>query len=283
MNPSRYLITGGNGQLGQEFARYFTAEKIDFRAVDLDHCDISEMNSLEQLMFEYQPTVVINCAAYNQVDLAEDHPLALYQGNIIGMANLISQCRRHGSLLVHYSSDYVFPGTGKKPLSETDRPAPISMYGQSKLLGEQLLQTSAIDHLLFRVSWLYGQGTQNFIYKFRQWVEKHEVLKIASDEISVPVWTGLVVEMTILAMRKNLRGLYHLTPGGYCSRLEWAREICRLLELETTLLPVERAFFQLPASRPEFSAMSNEKLQTDLNIRIASWQEYLYRFLGPDR
>lgn len=282
MRP-RYLITGGNGQLGLEFARFFSVQNLDYRAVDLEHCDLSRIDLLEPLMAEFKPSVVINCAAYNQVDLAENHPLALYQGNVIAIANLIAQCRRHGCLLVHFSSDYVFPGTGRIPLTETDIPAPGNIYGRSKLLGEQLVQAGEIEYLLFRVSWLYGQGIQNFIYKLKQWAEKQDVLKIASDETSIPVWTGLAVEMTMLAMERELRGLYHLTPSGFCSRLEWAREIGRLCGMKTTMLPVERSFFNLPALRPEFSALSNKKLQTDLGYRIGSWQDYLSEFLGRDR
>lgn len=282
MNRRRFLITGGNGQLGQEFSRYFAAAGIDFRSVDLGECDIADADSLERVMSGFSPAVVINCAAYNQVDLAEQHPLALYQGNVIGVANLIAACRTRGCLLIHYSSDYVFAGAGKTPLTETDPTAPGNVYGRTKLLGEQLLAQGDVEHLLFRVSWLYGTGTQNFIYKLRQWAAGQKVLKIADDEFSVPVWTGLVVELTLAALERNLRGLYHLVPGGYCSRLDWAREIARLCRLSTPLEPVGRDFFGLPAHRPGFSAMSHQKLRDVMQKRIGPWQEYLETFIRQE-
>ena len=186
----------------------------------------------------------------------------------------------NGAFLVHYSSDYVFDGIKATGLyTEEDSPNPINEYGRSKLAGEKLLAESGAEYLLFRLSWVYGKGEQNFIYKFRQWAEKSNVLKIASDEVSVPTSTKTIVDITMKSIKKGLSGLYHLTNSGYASRYEWAKEILKLTGMKNVLYPINRESFGMPAVRPYFSAMDNTPVSDKTGIEIPYWQESLKVFL----
>jgi dTDP-4-dehydrorhamnose reductase len=150
----------------------------------------------------------------------------------------------------------------------------------SKYLGEQAISDILDSYLIFRVSWLYGYGTQNFIVKFLHWVEDTDIVRIAIDEVSVPTSTFTVVDAVMKSLDEGLCGLYHLTNSGFASRYEWALEIKKNLGLRINIIPVNSEEFHLPARRPKFSAMSNQKISSDLNIEISSWREELERFLN---
>jgi len=167
--------------------------------------------------------------------------------------------------MVHYSTDYVFDGTKLRPYTEEDIPHPLNNYGKSKLLGEELIKQTIQDNfLIFRVSWVYGKGKQNFIYKLLQWAREKEVLQVAFNEVSVPTYTGFIVKKTLKALEKALRGLYHLVPRGYASRYEWAKLTLKLLGINKVLIPAQKEIFNLPVRRPDFSAMDCVKIEKKL-------------------
>ena len=227
--------------------------------------------------------MVINCSAYNQVDLAETEILQAFSTNAIGPYNLAIACREINAKLIHYSTDYVFDGTKQGLYTEEDKPNPLSQYARSKLLGEELVKQVLEDYLIFRVSWVYGEGKQNFIYKLLQWAKEREVLQIAFNEVSVPTYTGFIVEKTLKAVEKGLTGLYHLVPRGYASRYEWAKLTLKLFGINKVLIPVQKEIFNLPAKRPVFSAMSCDKIEKDLGEGFEEWDWVLtkvYKELG---
>jgi len=217
--------------------------------------------------------VIINCSAYTQVDLAETEILQAFSTNAIGPYNLAITCREINAKLIHYSTDYVFDGIKKGLYTEEDKPNPLSQYAKSKLLGEELVKQVLEDYLILRVSWVYGEGSQNFIYKLLQWAKERDVLQIAFNEVSVPTYTGFIVEKTLKALEKGLSGLYHLVPRGYASRYEWAKLALKLFRIEKVLIPVEKEIFNLPARRPDFSAMSCEKIEKALEEEFEEWDE----------
>ena len=153
----------------------------------------------------------------------------------------------------------------------------MNRYGKSKLDGEIFLREETDQFLLFRVSWVFGEGEQNFLYKLSEWAKKNKVLKIVCDQISIPTYTRDIVNLSMFAIQKGLRGLYHLTNSGYASRYEVARYFLERLEMDNLILPVGSAHFPTPAQRPYFSAMSNRKLSDALNVAIPDWK------LGIDR
>ncbi len=277
----KYLIFGAAGQLGQEFLKKLKESKTDqVLGLERKDCDISNINHVWTVFKQYKPDVVINCAAYNAVDKAEEDYVTAFKVNAFGVKNLACACREHNSFLIHFSTDYIFDGKKENsPYLEEDTPNPLNNYGKSKLMGELLLKEEMENFLIFRVSWVYGNGKQNFIYKLLQWVKNNEYLKISYDEISVPTSTRTIVNYSLKAFKNGLKGLYHLTNSGYASRYEWAKKVFEIKEIKKFIRPVPSSVFSLPAKRPEFSAMSNEKLSKTLNVEIPTWEEELASFL----
>ena len=270
----KYLITGGRGQLANEFIKFFDGKGIDFVAFSKEELDITQFDHAYKIIKEIKPDVLINCAAYNLVDKAETDFRDTFKVNSVGVYNLALICKELKIRFVHYSTDYVFDGTKLRPYTEEDIPNPLNNYGKSKLLGEELVkQTMQDNFLIFRVSWVYGEGKQNFIYKLLQWAKEKEVLQIAFNEVSVPTYTGFIVEKTLKALEKDLTGLYHLVPRGYASRYEWAKLALKLFGINKVLIPVQKEIFKLPAKRPDFSAMDCGKIEKELGEEFDGWEE----------
>jgi dTDP-4-dehydrorhamnose reductase len=276
----KFLLIGSLGQLGNEFKHYFQKNNIEFYETDLPTLDVFNLDDVLEIFSNIKPEIVINCSAYNFVDRAEEDRWNPIKVNTIGVKNLAYACEKYDSFLVHFSTDYVFDGEKPTQYTEEDEPNPINFYGLSKYLGEQAISDILDSYLIFRVSWLYGYGTQNFIVKFLHWVEDTDIVRIAIDEVSVPTSTFTVVDAVMKSLDEGLCGLYHLTNSGFASRYEWALEIKKNLGLRINIVPVNSEEFHLPARRPKFSAMSNQKISSDLNIEIPSWREELERFLN---
>ena len=277
----KYLVTGKNGQLARAFIRRLEERAEDFLALDRHELDIADPGMVSNVFSFFRPEVVLNCAAYNLVDRAEEEPSRAFEVNASGPGILANAAREADALMVHFSTDYVFDGArrGEGPYTEADAPNPLSEYGRSKLAGERAVQEAAGRFLVFRVSWVFGEGKQNFIYKLVDWAEKNEVLRIADDEISVPTYTYTIAGAVLKAVEKELCGLYHLTGGGSCSRYEWAGLVLKTLGTKKTMNPVPMSTFKLPARRPGFSAMSNKAISGELGIRIPAWEEDVQLFL----
>ncbi len=275
----KFLITGAKGQLGTEFVRVLEEKNQKFYAFGKEELDIGNLEKVLEVFKSLRPDVVINCAAYNLVDKAEEEREKAFRVNALGPRNLAFACKKYGAFLIHYSTDYVFNGKKEGLYTEEDEPDPLSEYAKSKYLGEVFVKEESEDHLIFRVSWVYGRGKQNFIYKLMQWVEKQEYLRISCDEFSVPTSTKTIVEVSLKALNSGLKGLYHLVNSGYGSRYEWAQEVLKIKKIKKFIYPVYQSEFNLPAKRPRFSAMSNEKLCKILGIKIRHWKEELESFL----
>jgi dTDP-4-dehydrorhamnose reductase len=275
----KILITGANGQLAREFQA--SLKEYDYEVISLDRAslDISDPDGVKEAFSRYNPDTVLNCAAYNFVDKAEEDFDAAHKVNALGVRNLASACKGNNALLVHYSSDYVFDGKKEDFYTEEDVTGPVNSYGKTKLLGENFLTEEADEFLLFRVSWVFGEGKQNFLYKLVEWAKKNRVLKVVYDQISVPTYTKDIVNSTILAVEKGLRGVYHLTNSGYASRYEVAHYFLERLGMDNLVLPVSSDYFPSPAKRPFFSAMSNRKLSNDLNVVMPDWKVGIERYL----
>lgn len=268
----RVLITGKNGQLAQEFAKRLAVPGFEVEAPEEERLDIADDRAVRAALLALRPEVVLNCAAYNLVDEAERDPTTAFRVNARGVEHLAAACRETGAVLVHYSTDYVFNGQKTEPYTETDRPDPINNYGKSKLAGEAFLRETPGRFLLFRVSWVLGDGRQNFLYKILQMASKTEVLRIVDDQISTPTSTPEIVRLTLLALDKGLSGTYHLTHCGYASRYDVACYLLRKLGMGIKVMPVPSDYFPSPARRPPFSALSNERLSAALAVEIPHWK-----------
>lgn len=276
---TKYLILGAGGQLGKEFINYLQKNDLEFRAPAEIDSNITNPEMMQQLLQQYQPDYVINCAAYNAVDKAEEDKKTAFLVNATAPGKLAEIATKQGAKLVHFSSDYVFDGTKNNLYFEHDDCKPLNVYGMSKREGEHQVLIKG-NHLIFRLSWVIGPGEQNFIFKLNQWAQKNPVLKITGDEVSVPTFTFDIVEITFAALKENLNGIYHLTNSDYASRYELARQYLKVAGKNNVVIPVPISHFPTPAKRPLFSAMSNQKLQQRLNIEIPSWQQSLQKYVN---
>src|SRR5580765_6922819 len=265
----KYLILGGNGQLAQAFIRAFEGMSVDFIAPDKARLDITKVADVAEAVANYNPNVILNCAAYNLVDQAEQDRDRAFAVNSLGPKYLALAASRHKAVLVHFGSDYVFDGEKESGLyTETDQVNPLNQYGKSKLSGEEQIREHCPEFLIFRSSWIYGEGKQNFVFKLITWAKAQEFLKVACDEFSVPTCTSVLVNMTLRSLENRVRGLWNLTNTGYCSRYEWATAIANSAGLKNFIRPVSMDVFHLPARRPKFSAMSNATISRELNVSI---------------
>ena len=268
----KIVIAGKNGQLGREFVKALAAPVFQVEAPDEEDLDVTDSDAVRRIMALSRPDVVLNCAAYNLVDDAEKEPGPAFAINATGVANLAAASREQGALLVHYGTDYVFDGQKGAPYTEEDTPHPLNNYGRSKLAGEDLLRESLCPFLLLRLSWVFGEGKQNFLYKLLQWADGGGVLRVVDDQISTPTSTSEVVRLTLLAVRANLSGVYHMTPSGYASRYDVARHFLTKMGMTNTIVPIASDYFPSPVRRPRFSALSNEKLADALGVEIPDWK-----------
>ena len=274
----RVLVTGASGQLAGAFVNRFRGTGTDFLAPPEAQLDITNPAAVEAAVAAFRPDVILNCAAYNNVDAAEQDPAPAFAVNRDAVRILASAACRHGARLVHYSSDYVFDGTAGAPYREEDSTAPINVYGQSKLEGEQEALTAGAGNLLLRVSWVFGDGTQNFFFKLREWIRTRQTLRIVWDQISVPTYTEDIVTCTLKALDQGLEGRWHLTNSGYASRYETARHFLKCIRKDCFVIPVSSDAFPSPARRPFCSAMSNRSLTSALHAEIPAWEDAVDRY-----
>ncbi len=274
----RVLITGASGQLAQAFIRRFELDGTSFLAPPEAQLDITDDGIVGAAVAAFRPDVIINGAAYNNVDGAEQTPDIAFRVNRDAVAILTEAARQHEARLVHFGSDYVFDGTSQVPYDETDATAPLNVYGQSKLEGEAAALAAGPGSLLLRTSWVFGNGTQNFFWKLREWCRGRKSIRVVWDQIAVPTYTEDIVTVTLKALEQGLSGRWHLTNSGYASRFETARVFLREIGADCTVIPVGSDAFPSPARRPFFSVMSNRRLTERLQIRIPDWEDAVARF-----
>ncbi|OGR43282.1 MAG: dTDP-4-dehydrorhamnose reductase [Elusimicrobia bacterium GWA2_61_42] len=274
----RVFITGSKGQLGAAFVRRFQANGWDYAAADLDTLDISDGNAVMAAIMPYRPALILNCAAYNLVDKAETDSAAAFAVNAEGPRLLALAARKLEATLVHYGTSYIFDGEKSSPYTETDKPSPLSNYGHSKLKGEEYA-LQAPGSLVLRLSWVFGQGAQNFIHKVKGWAANAGPLRVAADEVAGPTSTEDIVNVTLEALKRGLTGTWNLTNTGSCSRYDWAKLILKEYGLDKEVQPAKMSDFNLAARRPRFSAMSNEALCRELGITIPAWEEAVRAFI----
>jgi len=276
----KIFITGSKGQLAEAFIRRFKEQGDECAAGDMDALDIGERDTVMRAVRASRPALIVNCAAYNLVDKAEQDPETAFRANAYGPENLALAALETGAFLVHFGSDYVFDGSKTSgPYDERDAAAPLNKYGASKLAGEELIRKTGARHLILRLSWVFGNGNQNFIAKLLEWARKPGPLTVVEDEVSAPTYTEDAVTGSLAALKTGLEGLWHLPNTGSASRYEWAGLVLKTLNMEKKLLPGRIADFKLPARRPVFSAMTNAAISRELGITIPHWSESVKKFL----
>ena len=270
----RTLILGGKGQLGRDLERLF-AKKSEVTSVDLPEVDIATEGCVSHLASEIRPDVVLNAAAYTDVEKAEDDEAAAFRANETGARYAAQAAKAVDAPIVFYSTDYVFGGVQTRPYIEADDVAPIGVYARSKLAGERATMEENPRHLILRTAWLYGPGGNNFVEKIIRLARTHPEIKVVEDEIGAPAYTGDLAEATLTLLKRGACGIYHVTNAGTCTRYEFAQEILRLAGIDTPISPCASSEFPTKAERPLYSVLATEKLQGTAGYTPRHWKDAL--------
>lgn len=276
----KVLITGAKGQLGQDMTTLCMSRGFTCIAADSKTLDITNRKCVDEFVRLHCPDVIINCAAYNAVDLAEEEWKKAFLVNGLGVKNLALAANEHSSVLVHYSTDYVFDGRIERPYTIADTPHPISRYGESKLLGENLLRDLCDRYFLIRTSWVFGKGNSNFVLKLLDWSRDKTELSVVDDQISSPSYTVDLAKVTLDLIPTQSYGLYHCTNSGICSRYDWAQYILQLIKWKGVLHRAKSSDFKTAAQRPEHSVLDNFGTDETLGYTLPSWQDATTRYMN---
>jgi dTDP-4-dehydrorhamnose reductase len=292
----KILLFGKGGQLGWELQRslaplgHLTALGTD----STSHCgDFSDLQGLADTVRALRPDVIVNAAAHTAVDRAESEPELARTLNARAPGVLAQEAAKLGAWLVHYSTDYVFDGSGSRPWTETDTPAPLSVYGQTKLEGEQLVAQHCPKHLILRTSWVYAARGGNFAKTMLCLAQERERLTVIDDQYGAPTGAELLADVSAHAIRHVQQhpehaGLYHLVAGGEASWFEYAKHVLDQAQIAqpaiklkaTEMAPVPTSAFPTPAKRPYNSRLNTTKLQTTFGLTLPPWQHGVDRMLA---
>lgn len=290
----KILLLGKSGQVGWELQRALIPLG-ELVALDREGenglCgDLADLDGLRKTIRSLQPDVIVNAAAYTAVDQAESEPELACLINALAPQVMAEEMRTLNGWLVHYSTDYVFDGSGTEPWSETDQPAPLNQYGQSKLQGELAIAQSGCQHLIFRTSWVYAARGKNFAKTMLRLAAEREQLNVIDDQIGAPTGAELLADVTAHALMQaiaqpQLSGLYHLAAAGQTSWCGYARyviEQARGMGVKLTVQciePIPTTAYPTPATRPHNSKLDTHKLRQSFALQLPDWQNGVSRML----
>jgi dTDP-4-dehydrorhamnose reductase len=277
MDDTRIAILGGRGMLGTDLAIICRQEGFDVKVLDLPDFDITDSEQLKEVLKSAK--IVINCAAYTNVDGAESEIELAHQVNAEAVGRLGTLVKEYGAWLLHVSTDFVFDGQLDRPYVETDLPNPINEYGRSKLAGEEMLNHSGCQHCIVRVEWTYGHAGQNFVTKLIQRAKTDKELKVVDDQAGSPTATTEVAKVISKLLPIKPEGVFHFASSGYVSRYGMAEFIFDKLSMNVNLLACKTSEFAGNAARPLNSRFDCSKIEALLDEPIEFWQVPLERFL----
>ena len=278
LNKSKIVILGARGMLGTDLVKTCREKNLDIQAFDLPEFNITNFEQLKKTV--NSADIVINCAAYTNVDGAENDKELAYEINAEAVGHLGSLAKDNNIWVLHISTDFVFDGRQEKPYVETDLPNPINEYGRSKLAGEKLLSQSGCNYCIMRVEWTYGSWGNNFVSKLIQRARTNDIVNVVDDQVGSPTETKEVSNVICKLIDKKPVGLLHFANSGYVSRYEMAGFIFDNLLMNVNLVPCKTSDYVLPAARPLNSRFDCSKISALLDEKIQSWQIVLERFLN---
>jgi dTDP-4-dehydrorhamnose reductase len=262
----KVVVLGNAGQLGVELVDQLTACGYEVAGWDKGEVDITDAEATERSLASIDPEVVINAAAYNQVDVAETEPLAAFQVNALAVRNVALACRQLDARLIHFSTDYVFDGRAGSPYTEEDRTHPLGAYGVSKLAGELYAQAYLDEPLIVRTSGVFGPGglrtpRGNFVELMLRLGAKSQPIRVVEDHVASPTYAPALAAKTIELMERNLTGVFHVGGGTPISWFDYARLIFEVAGLQPELRPTSEREYRTVARRPRYSALSNARME----------------------
>ncbi len=275
----KIMVTGANGQLGREIQKRSVGNNNQFFFNDINELDLTDNIAVANKIEEIKPDVIINCAAFTAVDLAETEQEAAMKINVEAVRNIAKIAVKKNIKIIHISSDYVFDGCSYQPYSEVHRPNPISFYGYTKLLGESELIESKCDGIIIRTSWLYSNEGRNFFKTIERLAQEQSELSIVFDQVGTPTYAGDLADaiLYIIPQLNTVFGMdiYNYSNEGVCSWYDFATAIVNELRLNTTIYPIHTEEYPAPAQRPFYSVLDKSKIKNDFGIQINHWQKSL--------
>ena len=273
------LITGANGQLGYDFQRLFDEIKEEYIATDRDDLDIADIEKIREFVKDKNITLIINCAAYNNVDKAEDEPELCKKLNTYAPRDLAIVAKEIGADYITYSTDFVFDGEKKAPYTEEDIPNPLSIYGKSKYKGEKEVFKVKPDSFVVRTSWVFGIANNNFNKQVINWSKSKDELSIVDDQISSPTYSKDLAYYSWELIKTKKYGLYHLSNDGEVSKYDQGKYVLDKIGWQGKLNRAKTKDFNLKAKRAEYTKLNSLKLEKVIEKKIPSWKNGIDRFL----
>jgi dTDP-4-dehydrorhamnose reductase len=279
----KVLLTGSTGQVGYELARSLQGVG-EVVAVDRNVMDLSNLDQVREVIRSVQPQLIVNPAAYTAVDKAESESELAYRINAEAPGVMAEEAKKLGAALVHYSTDYVFDGSQPSARVEDDAVGPLSVYGASKLAGEQAIAAAGIPHLIFRTSWVYGMRGKNFLLTMLRLAKERDELRVVADQHGAPTWSRTIADTTAQVLSQarasgnawwdQNSGIYHLSAQGQTTWHEFTQAIIEEAGLSCNVLPITTADYPTPAKRPQYSVMSSERLMARF-CHLPDWKTAL--------
>ncbi len=283
------LVTGSNGQLGKEIQTIREAHanrKNQYFFTDIDELDITDYKRLEQFVKDHSISTLINCAAYTNVDKAEEEQEKAFLINDQAVDNLVNISLKHDIILIHISTDYVFNGESFRPYKETDPVNPESIYGKSKLAGEQKIIEKRAG-IIIRTSWLYSSFGKNFVKTIERLAREKEELKVVFDQVGSPTYARDLAKSILKIINHSPSsaqyGIYHFSNEGVCSWYDLAKEIADKQQINCEIHPIESKDFPTPAKRPHYSVLNKTKIKKVFKQTIPHWKESLHQMLDSTK
>lgn len=277
----KVALIGSTGMLGIDVNAALKGANFLIKNYNSKNLDITDAKSLPDALNNFKPDYIINCAAYTNVDLAEEEKEKADAVNHLGAQNLAEAALMLDSRLIHISTDYVFDGTKKTPYFEDDETNPINEYGLSKLKGEIAIKDSGASYIILRTSWLYGKNGNNFVNTILKLADNQKTIEVVNDQLGCPTYTkDVAYAISEIIVKDNSKNeVYHLTNSGSASWYEFALEIVRVFKrTNCEILPVSSDRFVRPAKRPFYSILDNSKAKEDYNIELRHWKDALKKY-----
>jgi dTDP-4-dehydrorhamnose reductase len=286
-------LIGNRGMLGSDMELLLKSNSFNYISSDVE-VDITDDSALEDFAASKRIDWIINCSAYTAVDRAEDEPDKAYNINADGVLNIARAAKRTESTLVHISTDYVFNGRKRGLYSEMDKPDPLSVYGKSKLMGEEYIKNTLKKYFILRTSWLFGPQGNNFVSTMLRLMEEKDIIRVVSDQFGSPTYTKDLAQAVMSIVTSNVAhyGIYHYTNDGKTNWYDFAREIYKgarkygITDKEIEFVSIGTKDYPTPARRPKNTQLSKEKIKKVFGVEIRSWQDALHDYFndarGPD-
>ena len=278
----KILVTGAAGQLGHDECHVLFQRGFEYIGVGRADFDITDRESTQAFLENYQPDAVIHCAAYTKVDLAEDEPDQCMRVNAEGSRNVALACRACGAKMMYISTDYVFPGTGCAPWETDDPTGPLNVYGRTKLAGEQAVRELVEKHFIVRTSWVIGAHGKKFVKTMLRLAETHDRLRVVDDQIGSPTFTADLAPLLCEIIETEQYGVYHATNEGFCSWAALAEAVFRLAGKSVAVERVSTEAYGAKALRPKNSRLSKASLDAGCFKRLPAWEDSLAKMLEKE-